>query len=196
MILGAALVLSGCFDLGRAVPDLSHGGAETRTFADPGGLRVVGPQGYCVDGDNTQTANGSGFVLLGGCDVLANARRGPKHYAILSATYAPADGATSVGDYAAFFGTLQGLALLSRTNDPATVTVLENTVERGVLYLHVRDTSPNEGARLANEHWRAALLVGGYGVMLSVHATASAPIALRDGRGKIGEFVRAVHRAN
>lgn len=192
----AVLALSGCLDLGRAVPDLSRGGTETRVFRDPGGLRVAGPRGYCVDPENSEAANGTGFVLLGGCDVLAEARRGPRHYAILSATYAASDGPGSARDYADFFATAQGRALLSRADDPRTVTILDSHLAQGVLYLHVRDTSPNPGARLAADHWRAAFPLGGYGLMLSVHATQSAPIAAADGRAKIGDFVRAVQRAN
>ncbi len=192
----AVLALAGCFDLGRAVPNLSRGGDATRVFQDPGGLRIAGPRGYCVDTENSEAANGAGFVLLGGCDILADARRGPQHYAILSATYANTDGPGSTQDYATFFATAQGRAMLSRADDPGTVTILDSRESRGVLYLHVRDTSPNPGARLAAEHWRAAFPLGNHGVMLSVHGTDSNPIGTADGRSKIGDFVRAVQRAN
>ncbi len=196
LALGAALVLSGCFEPGGMVPSLSRDVPETRMFRDPGGLTIVGPRGYCVDPENSRSDGGAGFVLLGGCDVLADARRGPRHHAILSATFAPADAAPGVRDYAAFMASSRGREMLSRTDDPATVTILDSRVEGDMLLLHVRDTSPNTGAPLAQEHWRAAFFTGGHAVMLSVHSTEGSPLATRTGRSKITDFARAVQRAN
>ncbi len=196
VLIGAALVLSGCFDIGRSVPDLSRGGTETRVFRDPGGLAITGPSGYCIDPENAVRQADGGFVLLGGCDVLAGARRGPRHHAILSATYAMVDAGIAIRDYASFLDTARGQAMLSRADDAATITVLDRDLRGDVLYLHIRDTSPNEGARLAAEHWRAALVVNGHGVMLSVHSTEASPIAPAEGRSKITAFVRAVQSAN
>ena len=196
VLFGAALGLAGCFDLSRAVPDLSRGAEETRVFRDPGGLAITGPTGYCIDPENSGPQGDGGFVLLGGCDVLAGARRGPRHHAILSATYAGVDAGISVRDYASFFDAPRGQAMLSRADDAGTVTVLSRDLDGDVLFLHVRDTSPNEGVPLAADHWRAALVVNGHGLMLSVHSTDAAPISAADGRRKIAAFVRAVQRAN
>ena len=178
------------------MPDAGERGTETRVFRVPGGVAIAGPRGFCIDPENSASQGNAGFVLLGGCDVLAGARRGPRHYAILSATYAAVDTDIAVRDYASFFDTPRGQAMLSRADDAATVTVLSRDLQRDVLYLRVRDTSPNQGARLAAEHWRAALVVNGHGVMLSLHSTDAAPIGPDDGRRKMAAFVRAVQRAN
>lgn len=204
LVLGAVLTVSGCLDVERVAPATAPGlavgaepaAAETRVYAAPGGLQFAGPPGYCVDRDNTQASGSSGFVLLGGCDVLAGADRGPRQHAILSATYAPLEQPTSLAELSAFFETRAGRALLSRSGEASSVTILDNSVEDHVLFLHVHDTSPNAGAPLAPEHWRAALLIGGYGLMLSVHATRPAPLARGEGHVKIGAFARAVQRVN
>lgn len=178
------------------VPDLSRDASETRVFRAPEGPAIAGPAGYCIDPENSRASVDGGFVLLGGCDILAGARRGPQHYAILSASYAPASSLPRAADYAGFLSSERGRAMLSRASDARTVGILSSEVDRDILYLHVRDTSPNEGARLAPEHWRAAFFHKGHALMLSVHSTADAPVSARDGRVKIGEFVRAVRRAN
>lgn len=178
------------------VPDLSGDTDAIRSFQAGSGPVIAGPKGYCVDNTNSRVSDGAGFVLLGGCDVLAGTRDSPRHRALLSASFALGDGLPSVAEYPALLQTDAGRALLSRAGDAATVEILSHETRRDTLFFQVRDTSPNPGAQIAVEHWRAAFRLGDHVVMLSVLSPAAAPLEARAARGKIESFADAVRRAN
>jgi hypothetical protein len=194
--LAVVLALSGCFEGDGFIPEFNRRDDATRSLSVAGGLIIAGPAHFCIDTTNTRNRGEGAFVLLGGCDVVAGAHRGPRDHAILSASVAQVAEPPSAEDYAGFFATPEGRALLSRAGDAGSVEIRDSTISNGVLFLRVQDTSDNEGPRLSADHWRAVLGQSGHMVMLSVLSRADDPLGAAVSRVILDSFVAAVRRAN
>lgn len=197
--LFAVALLAGCgggFRLG--------GGADApREVAVTGDLIVVtGPEGYCVDPTATRDNGDTGFVLMGNCAVIANSRRAtqPATPAVLTAAVAEAsDGgrlSDSMADLDSFFRSDDGLRLISRSGDAATVTILETLVEGDVFLLHAEDTSEGAIDGVQDVYWRAYLDVGNRLATLSVLALEDRALSREDSLDILRGFVTAVQQAN
>jgi hypothetical protein len=163
---------------------------------------VTGPEGYCVDPTATRDSGDTGFVLLGNCAAIANSRRAaqPATPAVLTAAVSePSDGgqlAESMGELDAFFRSDDGLRLISRTGEAATVTVLDTAIEGDVFLLHAADTSAGAIEGVQGEYWRAYLDVGNRIATLSVIALEDRALSRDDSLTTLRDFVLAVQAAN
>ncbi|MBK5928043.1 hypothetical protein CCR87_12015 [Rhodobaculum claviforme] len=188
----AVLGLSGCMAGGEDTAP------ATKAVAN-GAVVIAGPAGYCVDPVATRERRSGAFVLLGACAALMGEGRPPPRRAVLTAAVSPAGEAPPVADsadmLAAYLATPPGRALLSRSETAATVTVLDSRVQDGVLFVHLRDTSPFDGAEVLAEYWRAILDIGPHAVSLSVLPLAERPLAATDARILLTRFIAATRAA-
>jgi len=194
--LAAPLLLSACFD-GFGAADAPE---VMRVARDS--VAIGGPRGYCVDPVGTRDNSRGAFVLMGSCAALNGTARAqhPDRLAVLTATVSTDPGgprvADSLDDLAAAFATEAGRAMLSRSGDAATVEVIEVQPLRGILFLHLRDSSPFEGPAIAQDYWRAVLDVGDRMVMLSVIPLESPPLGSLAARAILESFLDRVLREN
>lgn len=164
-----------------------------------GAVVVAGPPGYCIDPVATRVRTTGGFVLLGACAALSEEGPAPARLAALTAAVSPAGEAPAVADTSqmlvAFLSTAPGRALLSRSGDGATVEVLDSRTRDGMLFLHLRDESPFDGAEVTADYWRALLDVGPHVVSLSVLPLADRPLSEDDARALLDSFIAATRKA-
>ena len=163
---------------------------------------ITGPEGYCVDPTATRNTEDTGFVLMGNCAAIANSRRvvQPATPAVLTAAVSgPSDGgrlADSMAELDAFFRSEDGLRLISRAGDAASVTVLDTLVEGDVFLLHASDTSESTIDGVQEDYWRAYLDIGNRLATLSVIALEDRALSRDESLETLRGFVLAVQAAN
>jgi len=163
---------------------------------------VTGPEGYCVDPTATRDTGDTGFVVLGNCAAISNSDLAvqPEVPAVLTAAVSePSDGgqlAESLGELDAFFRSEDGLRLISRTGDAATVTVLDTVIEGEVFLLHATDTSAGSIEGVQGDYWRAYLDVGSRIATLSVLALEDRVLSRDESLATLRSFVQAVQASN
>lgn len=200
-----AACLLGCVIVPGCAGDIGFGGSvqapsEVAVTADR--IIVTGPEGYCVDPTATRDRGDTGFVLLGNCAAIANSGRAlqPAIPAVLTAAVsAPSDGgnlADSLDELDSFFRSEDGLRLISRSGDPATVTVLDTAMEGDVFFLHATDTSVGAIDGVHSDYWRAYLDVGRRIATLSVIALEDRALTREESLATLRDFVLAVQAAN
>lgn len=193
-------VLSGCgglFFAGGAAD------APTEVTVTSDLVVVTGPDGFCVDPTATRDTGDTGFVLLGNCAAIADSRRvvQPAIPAVLTAAVSePSETggrlADSMADLDAFFRSDDGLRLISRDGDPATVTLLETLVEGDVFLLHAADTSEGAIDGVQDDYWRAYMDLGERLATLSVIALEDRALSRDESLTTLRSFVSAVQGAN
>ncbi|NKX44944.1 hypothetical protein [Roseicyclus persicicus] len=199
LVLAASLGLAGC---GGGL--LRGGGAEapTEVAVTTDAIVVTGPDGYCIDPTATRDTGATGFVLLGNCAAIANSRRviQPATPAVLTAAISePSSGgrlADSIAELDAFFRSDEGLTLLSRSGDPATVTILDTALDGEVFLLHAADTSEGAIDGVQADYWRAYLDVGPRIATLSVLALEDRALSREESLATLRGFAAAVQAAN
>ncbi|WP_439136814.1 hypothetical protein [Roseicyclus sp.] len=163
---------------------------------------ISGPDGFCVDPTATRDSSDTSFVLLGNCAAISNSRRAaqPATPAVLTATVsAPsAEGrlSDSLQQLDGFFRSDEGLTLLSRSGDPAQVTILDTALDGGVFLLHADDTSADAISGVQSEYWRAYLDVGPRIATLSVLSLEERNLTREESLSLLLNFVRVVQGAN
>ena len=163
---------------------------------------VTGPEGYCIDPTATRNTGDTAFVLLGNCAAIANSRRAvqPATPAVLTAAISErSEGGSlseSLADLDGFFRSEDGLALLSRSGDGATVTIHDTVIEEGVFLLHATDTSAGAIDGVQQEYWRAYLDVDARIATLSVLALEDRALSREESLTTLRGFVGAVRAAN
>jgi hypothetical protein len=201
-LVAACLVLSGCGSSWFEGLGGHTARAPTEVVVTTDRIVVSGPEGFCVDPTATQDTADTGFVLLGNCAAIANSRRAaqPAIPAVLTATVSePSDSgrlADSLSMLDDFFRSDTGLALLSRSGDPASVTILDTAVEGEVFLLHATDRSAGTIDGVQQDYWRAYLDVGPRIATLSVLALADRGLSREESLSTLQSFVQAVQAAN
>jgi hypothetical protein len=201
-LAAACLSIAGC-DGGLFGASLSDAPtAPTHATVTSDRIIVTGPPGYCVDPTATMNQDSTGFVLLGNCAAIANSRRArqPDTPAILTATISEpfAQGRLSdvLDQLDTFFRTPEGLALISRSGDPAAVKVLETAAADDVFLLHASDQSDSTIAGVQPEYWRAYLDVGPRIATLSVLALQDRSLSRDESLATLKNFVQSMQQAN
>ena len=190
-----ALALSGCFETAPLTEAASRallpaaGPSQVQVLRNS--ITVAGPGGYCVDTEATDESDIEAFVLLVRC--RATLRPSP----VLSATITrlESDGnPETLRRLTAFLETMPGRAQLSRSGDPADVTVEQATFAEGVIWLLIHDEG---NPRSFDEtYWRAILPIAGRVVTLSVLAAAEHPFERDSGLSILRGFVMRMRAAN
>jgi hypothetical protein len=197
--LVALVLLAGCG--GDFLRD-AGANAPTQVAVTQDLVVVTGPEGYCVDPTATRNSEDTGFVLLGNCAAIANSRRAvqPATPAILTAAVAAPSGggrlADSMADLDAFFRSEDGLRLISRAGDPASVTILETQIADAAFLLHATDTSAGAIDGVQPDYWRAYLDIGNRLATLSVLALEDRALSRDESLAALLAFVSAVRAAN
>lgn len=153
---------------------------------------VAGPPGYCIDrGATRDTARGA-FVLLGSCASLSGdaTRPAPRVPAVLTVAVSgqPGDGAAlsaPLSRVEAFLRSERGRRVLSRTDDPSTVEILDIGKSEEALIIHARDSGASEITGIEDEYWRALLDVNGRIVTVSVTGFEARPLSPDAGRATL-----------
>lgn len=156
-------------------------------------VSVVGPIGYCIDTEATRESDIEAFVLLVRCrDTL---RPAPVLSATVTGLTAPSsDNPGALRRLTGFLSTPAGRAQLSRSGDPAEVTVQEATFANGAIWLLIEDRG--NPASFAPTYWRAVLPIAGRIVTLSVLSAREHPVDNGSNLATLRSFVSQMRRAN
>jgi len=194
----AAGLLPGCMaDLGLPFPlaaPVASPAAEPEPPVLGGAVAVAAPAGWCADPRSGLAGDAGDFLLLGPCRGAA----APPAPVILTVSVL---GAAEAGDVApermeGFFRSEVGRAALSRSGDPASVTILQTGIAGDGYFLHVRDTAEMAGARVAPEAWRAVLPLSGRLVALTALSPAEPRVPPATLRAVLDAFVARMRAAN
>ncbi len=197
---GAAFValafLAGCVGGGGT------GGAPAEAVVTSDAVVIRGPQGFCVDETATRAEGDTAFVLLGNCAAISGSRRAdqPAVPVVLTAAVSEASDAGSIaeslGDLDAYFRSEEGRTLLSRTQDPDAVTVMETRTEGDMFLLHAGDTSAGAMEGVHSDYWRAYFDLGPRIATLSVFALEDRGVTAEENLAALRGFAQAVLSAN
>lgn len=199
LTLGLCLAVSGC------VPGFGSGGrqpAPVSVAVTSDLVTVTGPQGFCVDPTALNETGDSAFVLLGNCAAISSERRAPQPDvpAVLTATVsAPSEGGGLIDDpetLDAFVRSDEGRALLSRSGDPESVTILQTEPVGALFLLQARETGGSPIAGVQPTYWRAYIDLDERLATLTVLALDERPLADLESRALLMAFSGAVLTAN
>jgi hypothetical protein len=191
--------------LGGCVPGVGGGGtggAPAQAVVTADQVVIAGPPGFCVDESATRSEGDTAFVLLGNCAAISGSRRAaqPDMSVVLTAAVSDASDAGSIaeslGELETYFRSEEGRALLSRTQEPGTVTVLETDALGDMFILHASDTSEGAVEGVVPDYWRAYFDVGRRIATLSVLAMEGEGVTREDSLAALMAFVGKVQAAN
>ncbi len=179
--LTALVALMGC--------QLEPGTAKARSASVLDGAVEIGvPAGYCINGGASREAADGVVILMGRCTDAARAVP-----ALLSVSIGQSGSAgvmTAGGPaLAAYFGSEQGRATLSRDGRAADIRVVEALGAGDAFLLHLQDRS-------VGDYWRAVITVKGRLVTVSATGTPDLPLDPADGRKVLDAALDAMRRAN
>jgi hypothetical protein len=153
-----------------------------------GAIEIGVPAGYCIDGEASRAATDGVVILMGRCNDAARAIP-----ALLSVSIGQGGSAgvmTAGGPaLAAFFGSEQGRATLSRDGRASDIHVLEALGGEDAFLLRLQD-------RNIGDYWRAVIAVKGRLVTVSATGTPDLPLKPADGRKVLDAALDAMRRAN
>lgn len=166
-------------------------------------LILKGPPGFCIDKSLSQFDDQTAFVLLGSCKVITPGvfATGPRIKALLTASVSANDQtAVAVADSTSamdsFFRSENGRTALSRTSDPASVSILDSFENDGAYFLRASDTSPGLVPDAADDYWRSYFDLNGQIISVSVIGFKTQPIAAATGLDTVVEFTRLIRAEN
>ncbi|MCL4674679.1 MAG: hypothetical protein KJZ59_01300 [Pararhodobacter sp.] len=169
----------------------ASGPAEVSVLGDS--VTVQGPIGYCIDTEATRESDIEAFVLLVRC--RGTLRPAPVLSATITGLTAPTgDDPDALRRLTSYLRTPAGRAQLSRSGDPAEVTVTEATYADDAIWLLIEDRG--NPASFDPTYWRAVLPVAGRIVTLSVLSAREHPLDRGSGLATLRNFVTQMRRAN
>ncbi|WP_242650560.1 dihydroxy-acid dehydratase [Cognatiyoonia koreensis] len=192
--IALAMALAGCDGLdfgGQAAP-------VKRAALLGGAVGVQGPEGYCVDINDSRLVRG--FAILAPCATLGlSGAVNVSRPAVITVQAGRIGTAAITGSEPAFAGLLEtpaGAALLSRSGDPATVEIIEtgSSANKVTVYFEDKEGTPVPGTQ--NREWRAFVDINGRLVTISARGLQVAPLAAEAGKGLLNEVVAAMMNAN
>lgn len=196
-ILALCLGLAGCFETEPLTEAASRGLQPTSGPSEitvlNGAVTVTGPTGYCIDTEATRESDIEAFVLLVRC--RGTLRAAPVLSATITGLTAPSsDDPDALRRLTQFLSTRAGRAQLSRTGDPADVTVTEATYADNTIWLVLEDRG--NPASFDPVYWRAILPIGERIVTLSVLSAREHPLENGSGLATLRGFVTHMRRVN
>lgn len=201
LLLAGVLALSACGGIGPFTGDNTMP-APSQIVVTSDQIVVAGPTGYCVDPTATRDRGETAFVLMGNCAAISNSRRAvqPEVPAVLTASISEASGdgslRESIPGLDAFFRSEDGRSLLSRSQDSASVTVLDSFHQGDVYFLHARDSSEGIVDGVGPDYWRAYMDVGPRIATLSVLGLEGQEMSDETSLTTLRAFVTSVTGAN
>lgn len=197
MVLVLLLALSGCFEAAplreAAERGLQPASGPAQISVLNRSVTVTGPAGYCIDPEATRESSIEAFALLVRC--RGTLRPAPVLSATVTGVPAPDSGDPgALRRLTDFLPTPAGRAQLSRSGDPADVTVQQVTMADNAIWLLVTDTG--NPASFDPTYWRAVLPIAGRIVTLSVLAAREHPMEPGSGLTILRGFVRRMRAVN
>jgi hypothetical protein len=202
------LVLAACFGLGLsgcqvALPELgmSPKMAQDSVRLSASDFVVSAPDGFCIDAASIKNTPQAGFVLMADCAALRGKKRKvdqSRSLMLTAAISAPLDSVDSVTPKALkqFFDTAQGRTTLSRNGDPSTVFSSMEIMPHDILILHIRDSSPAQIMGLAQDDWRAFVVIKGRLVTLTAAPFVNASVANPSAKTLVTQLARRLQVEN
>ena len=160
-------------------------------------VELSAPDGFCVDPESTQNGATRAFVVFGNCAAITENPEQPQPFlqAVVTATVS-GSGLTGEGAVSGqtdglieFFRSTEGRAALSRSSDPASVTVASAFAEDGAVFLRFDDTSESQLDGAQNSYWRSYFDAGSSVVSITVIGLSEAPISDAEGLSLLRNFV-------
>lgn len=197
VLVSVAVGLTACFETeplteaaGRGLQPTS--GPAVISVLDQS-VAVQGPTGYCIDTEATRESDIEAFVLLVRC--RGTVRPAPVLSATITGLTAPtSEDPDALRRLTGFLMTPAGRAQLSRSGDPAEVTVTEATYADNAIWLLIEDRG--NPASFDPTYWRAVLPIAGRIVTLSVLSAREHPLDQGSGLATLRNFVTRMRRAN
>lgn len=195
----ATLLLAGCLPAGLfplagpAAPVAAPPAAEGPLLL-AGAVTVAAPTGWCPDPAAGLADETGGFVLFGPCRGAA----APAVPAILTLSVlgVAETGPVDPARLDTFFRSEVGRAALSRSGDPAGVSIVQTGVEGDAFVVQVRDAARLSGVAVAPDAWRAILPLNGRLVALTVLSPADPALPPATLRSVLDAFLAAMRAAN
>jgi hypothetical protein len=186
-----ALLLSGCVAPDGTAGLLPKAGAnapEQRQALTVSGVKLAGPQGFCLLPGTRQRVSGADFVAFGSCDGAS----GPILTATVGAQGSAAGLVLNVATMAPYFKSENGLAALRGPGNQDRIAVRGVSDYQGAVLLRLtRETAAGK-----SEQWRALTRVGGRLVTLTVRPRPGQTLATAEGRRRARQFLDALRGAN
>ena len=203
--LVSVLALSACdgtlpnFDLFSK--PLSGGGSkavgQTSISVTNRAVTLTAPDGFCVDPVSTVRGAQQAFVVFGNCAAITENPDQPQPFlqAVVTATVT-GSGLTGDASIAGreeglieFFRSSEGRAALSRSSDPATVTIGSAFEEDGAVLLRLKDTSEGRLEGTQDSYWRGYFDAGTSVVAMTVIGLSEAAISDAEGLSLLRNFI-------
>ena len=167
------------------------GGGMTSPRAAPvlgGALQIGVPPGYCIDGKASRESRDTAVILMGRC---SDAMKATPALITVSIGQGGSAGVMTAGGpaLAAFFGSNQGRATLSRSGRAGDVKIIAALGSGDAFLLHLQD-------RTVGEYWRAVIGVRGRLVTLSATGTDALRLDPAEGRKILEQALDALRAAN
>jgi hypothetical protein len=201
LVLTVALAgLSAC-DL--PISGLSGSKGETEAIATRDNVTLTGPRGFCVDRQSSTFGPAAAFVVFGNCAAITGSFTAPQPdiNAIVTSTVRLADPllpkiGNSSAQLSTFFAGDVGQILLSRSNNPTSINVIESgATSDGAFFIFVKDTSEGAPEGTEDTYWRAYLDVKNSAVTISVLSLDANPLTRADGLTILKKFSNAIQSA-
>jgi hypothetical protein len=203
LLMAALAGLSACGNLSLNLPPLLGPEGEETITVTRDNVTLAGPHGFCVDQQSSSKGAASAFVVFGNCAAITGKPTAPQPLinAIVTSTVRLADPTVpkigqSSDQLSSFFESDVGHILLSRTNDPRTVKVLESgPANNGAYFVYVEDEGEGAPEGTDNTYWRAYLDVQSSVVTVSVLSLKSNPLTRREGLEIMRGFTSKIRSA-
>jgi hypothetical protein len=180
----------------------SFGGpkGETETVVTRDNVTLTGPRGFCIDQQSSNRGPASAFVVFGNCAAITGKSNAPQPEinAIVTSTVRPADPSlpkirNSTAELGRYFSSTVGQIVLSRSNDPSSVEVIESgTNTRGAFFLYVNDASNGTPEGTENTYWRGYFDAKNSVVTVSVLSLDTNPLTRSEGLNILRQFSEAI----
>jgi len=149
-----------------------------------GDLMIRGPEGYCVEGRSLRNEASGGFALLASCYVMTGGKQNvPVSPVVMTVSASRAAPGQAVPDRAA----------LARAFAPARV--LTGSTVRGITVVQLASGGAAAVPDADPKHWRGAMELNGYLVLLAVYGPVGSYAADTGGGGLIVELGQALRAA-
>ncbi len=203
ILLAALAGLSACGDISLPLPNIRGSEGEEEITVTRDNVTLAGPHGFCVDQQSSTKGNASAFVVFGNCAAIVGKPTAPQPLinAIVTSTVRLADPTVpkigqSADQLSTFFESNVGRILLSRSNDPNSVKVIESgPAQNGAYFVYVEDTGEGAPAGTDNTYWRAYLDVQNSVVTVSVLSLDTNPLSRSEGLEIMRGFTSKIRQA-
>ncbi|PRY24155.1 hypothetical protein CLV78_10319 [Aliiruegeria haliotis] len=196
----AAFLLAGCATdapVSRTAGKVD--GTLTRFPVLDNAVVIAAPAGYCIDAPGSRSDSHDAFVLLASCRAVTGREDAPtpRRPGLLTASV---DGTTvgrafpSEQEFAAFFDTTRGEALLSSTGNSDHIAIREHFAKDGAYFVHALER--NDSDVLDGQSWRTIFEVNGRMVTATLRDVPDHPIPSQAGMRIVEDFASRIAAAS